>query len=361
MGTADRLSLGLRDRLATKIAVPEEIIARTVERSKEAVFTLIWAKGAAMKKAVEVFVGIDVSKAWLDVAVHEQKEMARFRNDEAGIASLVKTLKKLKPKLIVLEPTGGFEMLVVAELSQAGLPVAVVNGKRVRDFAKATGQLAKTDKLDARVLAHFAAAIRPEVRSLRTEEEEQLTALLIRRRQILDMLTVEKNRLVTVRANMKPDLQAHIHWLSNNLKELDQAIEEFVKASPSWKEKDTLLQSVPGVGPVTCATMLGMLPELGRLNRQEIAALVGVAPFNKDTGGKQGKRRIFGGRADVRSVLYMAALSAKKHNPFIRKFYERLIRHGKEKKVALTACMRKLLVILNAMVRTNQPWRSQTA
>ena len=341
--------------------MPEEIIARTVERSKEAVFTLIRATGAAMKKAVEIFVGIDVSKAWLDVAVHEQKDTTRFSNDEAGIIRLVKKLKKLKPKLIVLEPTGGFEMLVVAELSQASLPVAVVNGKRVRDFAKATGQIAKTDKLDARVLAHFAAAIRPEVRSLRSEEEEQLTALLTRRRQILDMLTVEKNRLVSVRAKMRPDLEAHIHWLSNHLKELDQEIEEFVKGSPLWTQKDALLQSVPGVGPVTSATMLGMLPELGCLNRQEIAALVGVAPMNKDTGNKQGKRSIFGGRADVRSVLYMAALSAKKHNPFIRKFYQRLIQHGKEKKVALTACMRKLLVILNAMVRTNQPWRSQTA
>lgn len=313
-----------------------------------------------MKKVVEIFVGIDVSKAWLDVAVHAQKETTRFSNDEAGITSLVKKLKKLKPKLIVLEPTGGFEMLGVAELSQAGLPVAVVNGKRVRDFAKATGQIAKTDKLDARVLAHFAAAIRPEVRSLRSEDEAQLTALLTRRRQILDMLTVEKNRLVTVRARMRPDLEAHIHWLSTHLKELDQEIEEFIKGSPLWKEKDTLLQSVPGVGPVTSATMLGMLPELGHLSRQAIAALVGVAPMNKDTGNRQGKRSVYGGRADVRSVLYMAALSAKKHNPFIRKFYERLIRHGKEKKLALTACMRKLLVILNAMVRTNLPWRLQT-
>ena len=314
-----------------------------------------------MKKRVEIFVGIDVSKAWLDVAVHEQTEMYRFRNDEAGIASLVKELKKLKPKLIVLEPTGGFEMLVVAELSQAGLPVALVNAKRVRDFAKATGQIAKTDKLDARVLAHFAAAIRPELRSLRKEEEEQLTALLTRRRQILDMLTVEKNRLVTVRAKMRADLDAHIQWLSNALSELNQEIEEFIQGSPLWKEKDTILQSVPGVGPLTSATMLGMLPELGLLNRQEIAALVGVAPLNKDSGKKTGKRTIFGGRADVRSVLYMAALSAKKHNPFIRRFYERLLRHGKEKKVALTACMRKLLVILNAMLRSNQPWRSQTA
>lgn len=314
-----------------------------------------------MKTAGKIFVGIDVSKAWLDVGVHEQPEGWRVSNDEAGISGLVKRLKKLKPKLIVLEPTGGFEMLVVAELSQAGLPVAVVNAKRVRDFAKSTGQLAKTDKLDARVLAHFAAAVRPEVRSLRTEEEEQLTALLTRRRQVLDMLTVEKNRRVTVRAKMRFDLQAHIHWLSKHLQELDQEIEDFVKGSPSWKEKDTLLQSVPGVGPVTSATLLGMLPELGLLNRQAIAALVGVAPMNKDSGRKKGKRRIFGGRADVRSVLYMAALSAKKHNPFIRKFYQRLIQHGKEKKVALTACMRKLLVILNALLRTNQPWRSQAA
>ena len=308
-----------------------------------------------------MFVGIDVSKAWLDVALHDQKETFRVGNDDAGIGGLVKQLKKLKPRLIVLEPTGGFEMLGVAELSRAGLPVAVVNAKRVRDFAKATGQIAKTDKLDARVLAHFAAAVRPEVRSLRSEEEEQLTALLTRRRQVLDMLTVEKNRLVTVRTKLRPALEVHIQWLSNNLQELDQEIADFIKGSPVWKEKDTLLQSVPGVGPVTSATMLGMLPELGLLNRQEIAALVGVAPVNKDSGRKQGKRRIFGGRGDVRSVLYMAALSAKKHNPFIRTFYTRLIQHGKEKKVALTACMRKLLVILNAMLRTHQPWRSTTA
>jgi len=314
-----------------------------------------------MKKAAEIFVGIDVSKAWLDVAVHEQAEVVRVSNDAAGIASLVKRLKKLKPILIVLEPTGGFEMLVVAELSQAGLPVAVVNAKRVRDFAKATGQIAKTDKLDAKVLAHFATAVRPAVRSLRSEEEEQLTALLTRRRQVLDMLTVEKNRLVTVRAKMRTDIEAHIQWLSNSLKELDEEIEDFVKGSPILKEKDSLLQSVPGVGPVTSATMLGMLPELGLLNRQEIAALVGVAPLNKDSGPKQGKRRIYGGRGEVRSVLYMAALAATKFNPFIRTFYERLLRHGKEKKVALTACMRKLLVILNAMLRTNQPWRTHPA
>ena len=314
-----------------------------------------------MKKAEEIFVGIDVSKAWLDIAVHEKEEAIRAGNDEVGIAGLVKRLKQMKASLIVLEPTGGFEMLVVAELSHAGLPVAVVNAKRVRDFARATGQMAKTDKLDAKVLAHFAAAVRPAVRSLRSEEEEQLTALMTRRRQVIDMLTVEKNRLVTVRAKMRSDIEAHIQWLSSKLKELDEEIEEFVESLPVWKEKDALLQSVPGVGRVSSATLLAMLPELGLLNRQEIAALVGVAPVNKDSGKKRGRRRVYGGRGDVRSVLYMAALSAKKFNPVIRKFYERLIQHGKEKKVALTACMRKLLVILNAMLRSNQPWRAQPA
>jgi len=319
------------------------------------------AQGVNMKKAMEIFVGIDVAKAWLDIAVHEQEEAFRTGNDDIGIVSLVKRLKKLKPTLIVLEATGGFEMLMVAELTHTGLPVVVVNAKRIRDFARATGRLAKTDKLDAKVLAHFAAVVRPALRSLRSEEEEQLTALLTRRRQVLDMLTVEKNRLVTVRAKMRSEIEAHIQWLSRSLKELDHEIKDFVAGTPVWKEKDALLQSVPGVGPVTSATMLGMLPELGKLNRQEIAALVGVAPVNKDSGKKQGKRRVYGGRADVRSVLYMAALAAKKFNPVIRKFYERLIKHGKEKKVALTACMRKLLVILNAMMHTNQPWRTQAA
>jgi len=314
-----------------------------------------------MNKAEEHFVGIDVSKAWLDVAVHDSPEVFRVSNADDGIASLIESMKKLEPNLIVLEPTGGFEMLVVAELSLAGLPVVVVNAKRIRDFAKATGQIAKTDKLDAKVLAHFAAAIRPVLRTLKSEEEEQLTALVTRRKQLLDMVTVEKNRRGTVRATLQADLDLHIQWLSRRLKELDQEIADFIKGSPAWKEKDDLLQSVPGVGPVTSATLLGMLPELGKLNRQQIAALVGVAPVNKDSGKKQGRRRVYGGRAEVRSVLFMAALAAKKFNPLIRKFYERLIKQGKEKKVALTACMRKLLVILNAMVRSNQHWLPQSA
>lgn len=310
-----------------------------------------------MQKAVESFVGIDVSKAWLDVAVHEQAEVWRTANEEAGIGKLVERLKACRPERIVVEPTGGFETLLVAELAQVGLPIVVVNAKRVRDFARATGQLAKTDKLDAKVLAHFAAAIQPPLRVMQTEQEEQLTARMTRRRQILDMLTVEKNRLVTIRGAMRTDIEAHLLWLSQRLKDLDQEITAFVHSSPIWKEKDTLLQSVPGVGPVTSATLLGMLPELGQLNRQQIAALVGVAPVNKDSGRKQGKRRVYGGRADVRSVLYMAALAATKFNPKIKAFYQSLLQRGKQKKVALTACMRKLLVILNAMLRTGQSWR----
>lgn len=314
-----------------------------------------------MKKRAEIFVGMDISKAWLDVAVHEQEATFRARNNEEGIADLVKRLKRLKPTLIVLEPTGGFEKLVLAELTQVHLPAVVVNAKRVRDFARAIGRLAKTDELDARVLAHFAAAVRPAVRNLPSEEEAQLTALLTRRKQVLNMLTMEKNRLVTVRAKMRTDIETHIQWLSNSLKDLDTEIEDFVESTSLWKEKDALLQSVPGVGPITSATLLGMLPELGQLNRQEIAALVGVAPVNKDSGKTHGRRQVYGGRADVRSVLYMAALAAKKFNPVIRTFYERLIQHGKEKKVALTACMRKLLVILNAMMHSRQSWRSHFA
>jgi transposase len=308
-----------------------------------------------------IFVGIDVSKAWLDIAVHERETCWRAGNNDQGIADLVVELKKLAPALVLLEATGGFEMLLVAELANAGLPVVVINPRRVRAFARSTGRLAKTDKLDAKLLAHFAAAVRPPVRTLPSDEEEQLTGLLTRRRQIVDMLTVEKNRLHTVRSALRGDIEEHITWLQEKLSKLDEEVDQFIQATPLWKHKDAILRSVPGVGRVTSSTLLAMLPELGKLNRQQIAALVGVAPVNKDSGRKQGKRRVYGGRADVRSVLYMAALAAKKFNPVIRKFYERLIKQGKEKKVALTACMRKLLVILNAMMRTNEPWRSQTA
>lgn len=309
-----------------------------------------------MSETAGIFIGIDVSKTWLDIAVHESSTSWRVGNNDKGIADLIKRLQELKPTLIVLEATGGYEMHLVAELAQAKLPVVVTNPRKVRAFARSTGKLAKTDKLDAKMLAHFAAAIRPEVRSLPSEAEEQLMGLLVRRRQLVDMLTVEKNRLHTVRPALRDDIKEHIAWLQVKLSKLDEEIDQFVRKTSLWKEKDAILRSTPGVGRVTSCTMLAMLPELGLLNRQEIAALVGVAPVNKDSGRKQGKRRVYGGRATVRSVLYMATLAAKRYNPQIKKFYDELLQRGKEKKVALTACMRKLLVILNAMIRTNQLW-----
>jgi transposase len=300
------------------------------------------------------FVGVDVSKATLDVASRTSKEYKRFRNDPTGIQELIDWLKILQPELIILEATGGLELPFVAELAYAKMPVAVVNPRRIREFARSIGQLAKTDKLDAKVIAHFGAATHPEARKLPTNDEEKLTALITRRKQIIEMLTAEKNRIHSARFFMKERIESHLSWLESELRDLDNEITKFIHQSPIWKEKDKLLRSVSGVGPVTSATILAMLPELGTLNRQKIAALVGVAPVNKDSGRRQKKRRVFGGRASVRSVLYMAALSASKHNPRIKTFYDRLIRMGKEKKVALTACMRKLLVLLNAIIRANQ-------
>ncbi len=314
-----------------------------------------------MTNETECFIGIDVSKAQLDVAVYNSATRWQAANTDEGIALLITKLHTFHPTLIVLEATGGFELRLVSELAAAQLPVVVTNPRRVRSFARATGQLAKTDKLDAYVLAHFAAALRPEPRALPTEQEEQLTALLTRRHQIVEMLTIEKNRLQTVRPTMRADIEAHIAWLTEKLAVLDADIDHFIQGSPLWHEKATLLQGVPGIGRITASTLLALLPELGTLNRQEIAALVGVAPVNKDSGRTHGKRRIYGGRASVRSVLYMAALSATKHNPTIKKFYDHLVRQGKEKKVALTACMRKLLVIVNAILRTKQAWRTETA
>jgi transposase len=295
------------------------------------------------------------------VAVHAPASHWQVANSEPGIAELVQRLQALRPTRIVLEATGGFELPLVAGLMQARLPVFVLNPRRVRDFARAIGQLAKSDKLDAKVLAHFAAVVHMEPRPIPTDAEEQLTALLTRRRQIVEMLAVEKNRLQTVRAALRADIAEHITWLEQKLESLNTQVNQFVQSSELWKAKDLLLRSVPGVGPVTASTLLGMLPELGTLNRQQIAALVGLAPLNKDSGNRHGKRRVYGGRAAVRSVLYMAALAATRFNPRIQAFYQHLLAQGKEKKVALTACMRKLLVILNTMVRTNQSWRAEPA
>lgn len=300
------------------------------------------------------YVGIDVSKDTLDVACYESKAFRQFKNISRGISKLIEWMETIQPKLIVLEATGGLELPCVAELSHADLPIAVVNPGRVRGFAKSIGQLAKTDKLDAMVIAHFGQATNPVPRKRPTEQEERLSALITRRRQLIEMLTAEKNRLHSARFNTRSLIEKHIDWLKEELSDLDGEISTYIHECPAWKHKADLLMSVPGVGKVTVATLLALLPELGTINRQRIAALVGVAPVNKDSGKRSRKRRVFGGRANVRSVLYMAALSASSHNPRIKAFYDHLLENGKEKKVALTACMRKLLVMLNAIIRSNR-------
>ena len=310
-------------------------------------------------ESIKVNVGIDVSKNVLDIAIHETGETWSSNNDSSGCGVLATKLKQLKATSIVLEATGGFETLVSATLSAADLPVIVVNPRQVRDFAKATGQLAKTDRIDCRVLAHFAAAIDPPVRPVKSAESQHLEALLARRRQIVGMLVAEKNRLANNhdRAVVK-DLNAHIAWLERRLKSSDDELQRVLKTSPAWRERDDLLRSVPGVGPVLSLTLLAQLPELGHLNRREIAKLVGVAPFNWDSGQWRGSRHIWGGRATVRSPLFMATLCAIRINPTIKYFYRRLIAAGKAPKVAITACMRKLLTILNVMVKTQSSWRT---
>lgn len=310
-----------------------------------------------MRRSPEIFVGIDVSKQQLDVAVRPSGEQWSTPNAPPAFEAFINRVKALSPTLIVLEATGGLEAAVVAELAQAGLAVAVVNPKRVREFARASGQLAKTDQLDAHGLAHFAEAIRPPVRPLPTVESDRLAALVTRRRQLIDMLTAERNRHHSAPSVMRDRIAKHLAWLSEELQALDDELRQFIDQNPTWHATDDLLQSTPGVGPITAMTLLAELPELGHLDRQEIAALAGVAPMNRDSGPKRGKRRTQGGRAQVRKVLYMAALSASRCNPVIRAFYANLTQRGKEHKVALTACMRKLLVILNTMVKHHEPWR----
>lgn len=309
-----------------------------------------------MTGQASIYVGIDVSKGRLDVAIGEQGEFWNVANDEKGIAKLVERMKEVRTELIVLESTGGLELPVMGELYACKIPVALVNPGRVREFARSIGLLAKTDKLDARLLARFAEAVKPPVTHLPDEQEQHLIALVTRRRQLIEMLVAEQNRLNTVRLSLRENLEEHITWLHKALKGLDQEIQEFIHQSPAWNDKQDLLQSVPGVGPVTASTLLAELPELGKLDRKKIAALVGVAPFNDDSGHRRGKRRVKGGRSSVRNVLYMAALSSSRFNPILRPFYERMLQRGKEKKVALTACMRKLLTFLNAMLRDQKRW-----
>ena len=302
------------------------------------------------------YIGVDVAKARLEFACRPSGETGAVPNDEGGIGALVDRCQTLAATLIVCEATGGYEAALVAALATVGLPVVVTNPRQVRDFAKATGQLAKTDAIDAQVLALFAERVRPAPRPLPDEAVEALDALLTRRRQLVEMLTAERNRLLVARPAVRRDLQQHIRFLERRLREADDDLHTAVKASPLWRVKDDLLQSVPGIGQVVSLTLLAELPELGRLSHKEIAALVGVAPLARDSGTLRGKRLVYGGRAPVRAVLYMAALVASKCNPVIRAFYQRLRAAGKPAKVALTACMRKLLVILNAMARSGTPW-----
>lgn len=317
-----------------------------------------------MNEPAEVVVGIDVAKAALDVAVRPSGEQRHLSHDAAGIAELVGWLQSLRPQpqLLVLEATGGYEAPLVAELGVTGLPVAVVNPRQVRDFARATGRLAKTDRLDAQVLAHFGQAVRPTPRPLPTEEAQALAALVERRRQVVAMRTAEENRLGATRvAAVRARIQAHLAWLEADLRDIDDDLRQRLRASPLWREQDDLLQSVPGIGPILSLTLLAELPELGRLSHGQIAALVGVAPLNRDSGTLRGRRAVWGGRRAVRTTLYMGTLRATRCNPAIRAFYERLLAAGKAKKVALVACMHKLLMILNAMVKHHTSWQAQAA
>jgi transposase len=298
-----------------------------------------------------------VAQAQLDIALRPTGERWAVPNDTEGIATLVARLQAHHPALIVLEATGGLERAATVALAAAGLPVVVVNPRQARDFARATGQLAKTDALDARALAHFAEAVRPTPRLLPDTQTQELRALLGRRQQLIAMRTAEQNRLAGTHGPIQMDIEAHITWLNARLATLDNDLETMLRSSPLWQANDDLLQSAPGIGPVCARTLLLALPELGTLPRQQIAALVGVAPLNCDSGTRRGRRTIWGGRAHVRTVLYMGTLVATRYNPRIKAFYERLLAAGKVKKVALTACMHKFLTILNAMLKHRTPWQ----
>lgn len=309
--------------------------------------------------APQVFVGMDVAKAQLDIALRPTGERWAVMNDATGIAALVVQLQALQPTLMVLEATAGYHRAVVAALAAAAWPLVVVNPRQVRDFAKATGQLANTDVLDARAVAHFAEAVRPVPRPLPDAQTEERRALLARRRQFMAMRTAEQNRLETAPRRLRADIEAHIAWLDQRVAALDDDLDTTRRASPVWRERETLYRSVPGSGPVCARTLVLDLPELGTLSRQRLAALVGVAPFNRDSGTLRGTRTTWGGRAHVRAVLSMSTLVAVRYNPVLKRFYERLRTAGKVAKVALTACMRKLVTILTAMVKHQTPWQAQ--
>jgi transposase len=307
-----------------------------------------------------IFVGIDVSKKRLDVALRPSGEVFTVANDPTGLHQLVTRLALLSPDLIILEASGGYELTAAATLRQAGLPAERVNPRQVRDFARATGLLAKTDRLDALVIARYAEAVRPALRPFPEAEQLELTALMGRHRQLTEMVVMEKNRLdTTFSVRVRQSLLDHLRSLKQQLQELEEELDDFLKQHPLFADKAKLLRTTPGVGPGTCFCLLAWLPELGTLTRKQIAALAGLAPFNRDSGQWRGKRAVWGGRARVRTFLYMATVSASRCNPVIRTFYRRLLQAGKPAKVALTACMRKLLTILNAMLKNHQPWCCQ--
>jgi len=356
-GVAGRLDQGIPSRVSARVATPSPYkpgqLPGTHRRSR---ITQGRDKGKGDHIMDNVFIGIDVSKEYCDVAVIPDGTRKRFTNDEEGQEAVAAFMLPLKPGRIVIEATGGYEMGVVRVLADNLLPVVAVNPRQVRDFAKATGRLAKTDTIDAEVLSQFARAIQPDIRPLPEKEAQVFRALVARRRQLVQMLTMEKNRLEKSPPAGSKDIRNHIYYLTEALKKIDRDISRTIRKSPLWKEKETILTSTPGIGPVISCTLIAALPELGTLNRKEIAALVGVAPFNRDSGKHRGKRTIWGGRSHVRATLYMGTLSAIRFNPVIRAFYKRLVDAGKVKKLAITACMRKLLTILNTMMKNKTTW-----
>ena len=303
-------------------------------------------------------IGIDVGKEQLDVNLYGQKRVKEWRNGPKERARLSEWVVTQSPKIVVVEASGGYESGLVSDLIERDVPVAVVNPTRVRSFARAAGILAKTDKIDARVIARFGATMEVQPTAKRDAARQQLNQWVTRRRQLIDIQIGEKNRLDTAPQALVDDIRRHIHWIQQEIEILEQRINQAIAENAEWQETARRLNTVPSVGPVTISTLIAELPELGQLNRQKIAALVGLAPFNHDSGKFKGKRRIFGGRGGIRKVLYMATLSAIRHNPIIKSFYRRLLDNGKLKKVALTACMRKLLVILNTMIKSKQDWKS---
>jgi transposase len=331
--------------------------ARTVVRVNKTRMMQGRAKGESVMAEESVCVGVDVAKEILEVGVDNSSETRQFKNDHKGIASTVHYIASLKPSRVILEATGRYEIPLAAALQAKRLPAVIVNPRQVRDFAKATGILAKTDSIDARVLALFGLRIKPEIRLLPGPKAREMSNLLARRRQLIEMLTAENNRLLQAERGIRLGIEIHIKWLEEAIAAINDDLDHQIRSSPSWREKDDLLKSVPGVGKVVSTTLLVELPELGQLNRRQIAALVGVAPLNRDSGTLRGKRTVWGGRAKLRAVLYMAALVGVKCNPVIAAFYERLLKAGKAKKVALVACMRKLLTILNAMIRSKTAWQ----